>query len=152
MLLPPSQNSCRWGSALKCHLGLALPKLLKSGLWHGQGATGRSVIMVLRKNKFSEKKTGVIYRIGPPKKALFGGIRDLVLVPSKGKPASGETPGYLGGRLRRIQAMVPPKLLRKSFYISGKNAKTARILPHSMIILMSSVGVMKNLFVHADFL
>ena len=27
---------CRWGSALKCHLGLALPKLLNSGWWWGQ--------------------------------------------------------------------------------------------------------------------
>ena len=35
-----------------------------------------------------------------PQKALFRGVWDLVLVPSKGKPALGETPGYLGGRLR----------------------------------------------------
>ena len=32
--------------------------------------------------------------------ALFGGVQDLILVLSKGKPALGETPGYLGGRLR----------------------------------------------------
>ena len=35
-----------------------------------------------------------------PQKDLFRGVRDLILVPSKGKPALAETPGHLGGRLR----------------------------------------------------
>ena len=52
-------------------MGLALPKWLNSGLWQGQGATGRSVIVVLQKNNFL-KKTGVINRIGPQKVSFRG--------------------------------------------------------------------------------
>ena len=85
-----------------------------------------------------------------PKKALFGGVRDLVLVPSKGKPASGETPGYLGDRLRAHKGHGTSQLVAQNILHFGKNAKTARILPHSMVMLMLSVGVMRNLIVHAD--
>ena len=87
-----------------------------------------------------------------PKKALFGGVRDLVLVPSKCKPASGETPGYLGDRLRAHKGHGTSQLVAQNILHFGKNAKTARILPHSMVMLMLSVGVMRNLIVHADLL
>ena len=58
--------------------------------------------------------------------------------------------GIWGVDCAHIKAMVPPNLLRKTFYISEKTQKTARILPHSMVMLMLSVGVMRNLIVHAD--
>ena len=85
-----------------------------------------------------------------PKKALLGGVRDLILVPSKGKPASGETPGYLGDRLREYKGHGTSQLVAQNILHFGKNAKTARILPHSMVMLMLPVGVMRNLIVHAD--
>ena len=106
-----------------------------------------------RQSWFSKKKipeeTGVICRIGP-QRALFGGVRDLVLVPSKGKPASGETPGYLKDRLRAHKGHGTSQLVAQNILHFGKNAKTARILPHSMIMPMLSVGIMRNLVVHAD--
>ena len=86
----------------------------------------------------------------PPKKALFRGVWDLVLVPRKGKTASGETPGYLGDRLRAHKGHGTSQLVAQNILHFGKNAKTARILPHSMVMLMLSVGVMRNLIVHAD--
>ena len=54
------------------------------------------------------------------------GIRDLVLVPSKGKPALGEKPGYLGDRLRmhtgRGTSLVVPENLPRP----AKNVKMAK--------------------------
>ena len=85
-----------------------------------------------------------------PKKALFRGVWGLVLVPPNGKPALGETPGYLGGRLRAHKGHGTSQLVAQNIFHFGKNAKTARILPHSMVMLMLSVGVMRNLIVHAD--
>ena len=61
-----------------------------------------------------------------PKKALFGGVRDLILVPSKGKPASGETPGYLGGRLCTRTGHDTSEDVAENAIRSGKNAKTAK--------------------------
>ena len=103
-------------------------------------------------NKFFPKKTGNIYRIGPPQKtkALFRGVWDLVLVPSKGKPALGEAPGYLGGRLRTHTGHGTSQFVAVNMMGPGKTQKTARILPHSMIVLMSSVRLMANLVVHSD--
>ena len=71
LILPLDQN---WGSwaAFDCHLGLALPKLPNSGLWWGQGAKGRSAVVVLQLNNFFLKKTGRIYRIGPQKGSFQG--------------------------------------------------------------------------------
>ena len=61
-----------------------------------------------------------------PQKALFRGVGDLVFVPSKGKPAFGETSGYLGGRLRmhtgRGASLVVPENLPRP----AKNVKTAQ--------------------------
>ena len=85
-----------------------------------------------------------------PQKALFRGVWDLVLVPRKGKTASGETPGYLGDRLRAHKGHSTSQLVAQNIFHFGKNAKTAQILPHSMVMLMLSVGVMRNLIVHAD--
>ena len=45
-----SKTEVRWGSALKCHLGTALPKLPNPGLWWGQGATGRSSVLIKTKS------------------------------------------------------------------------------------------------------
>ena len=66
-------------------------------------------------------------------------------MPRKGKTASGETPGYLGDRLRAHKGHSTSQLVAQNIFHFGKNAKTAQILPHSMVMLMLSVGVMRNL-------
>ena len=71
-------------------------------------------------------------------------------MPRKGKTASGETPGYLGDRLRAHKGHGTSQLVAQNILHFGKNAKTARILPLSMVMLMLSVGIMRNLIVHAD--
>ena len=86
-----------------------------------------------------------------PKKRLFSGVFGIsFLCRAKAKLHRGRLLGIWGIDCAHIKAMVPPNLLRKTFYISEKNAKTARILPHSMIMPMLSVGIMRNLVVHAD--
>ena len=85
-----------------------------------------------------------------PQKALFRGVRDLVPVPSKSKPASGETPGYLGGRLRAHKGHVTSQPVAQNILHFGKKRKNGPNIPHSMIMPMSSVGAMRNLIVHAD--
>ena len=123
-------------------MGLALPKLLKSGLWRGQGATGRSVVAVCQKNKFP-KKTGAIYRIRPPQKALFRGVWDLVLVPPNGKPALGETPGHLGGRMRTRTCHGTSQIVAENVMRSTKNAKTAKPPMTSCEVVPSENGTTK---------
>ena len=82
------------------------------------------------------------------KKALSGGVRVLVPVPSKGRSGFEETPGYLRGRLRTHTGHGASKLVAVNVMGPGKNAKMARILPHWMIIMLSnlmlSVKVMKT--------
>ena len=71
------------------------------------------------------------------------GFRDLVPIPSKGISGLEETPGYLRGRLRTHTGHGASGLVAVIVMGPGKNAKMARILPHSMIIMLSG-KVMKT--------
>ena len=82
------------------------------------------------------KKTGYIYKIGPPN-ALFRGVGDLVLVPSKGKPVLGETPVYLGGRLCTCTGHGTSQVVAENAMRSGKNAKTAKPPVNSCVAVPS---------------
>ena len=124
-LLPPVQNWSRWGPAFRCHLAGLLLKWLNPGLQWGWGMQGRSAVSDLQNYKFHSKTLGLCVELGP-QKALFRGVGDLVFVPSKGKPAFGETSGYLGGRLRmhtgRGTSLVVPENLPRP----AKNVKMAQ--------------------------
>ena len=69
------------------------------------------------------KKTGVIYRIGPPKR-LFSGVFGIsFLCRANANLHRGRRLGIWGIDCAHIKAMVPLNLLRKTFYISEKTQK-----------------------------
>ena len=69
------------------------------------------------------KKTGVIYRIGPPKR-LFSGVFGIsFLCRANANLHRGRRLGIWGIDCAHIKAIVPPNLLRKTFYISEKTQK-----------------------------
>ena len=79
---------------------------------------------------------GLCVELGP-QKARFRGVGDLVLVPSKGKPALGETPGYLGGRLCTRTGHGTSQVVAENAMRSGKNAKTAKPPVNSCVAVPS---------------
>ena len=58
--------------------------------------------------------------------ALFGGVWDLVPVPSKSRSALEETPGYLEGRLCTYKGHGISQLVAVNVLGPGKNAKIAK--------------------------
>ena len=70
-------------------------------------------------------QTGHIHRIGPPK-ALFRGVWDLALLPSKGKNELEETPGDLRGRLRTHTGHAASQFVAVHVLGPGKAQKTAQ--------------------------
>ena len=83
---------------------------------------------------FFLKKLVYLYNWTPPKGPFSGG---LVLVPSKGKPALGETPGYLGGRLCTRTGHGTSQVVAENAMWSGKNAKTAKPPVNSCVAVPS---------------
>ena len=72
-----------------------------------------------------------------PQTALLRGVQDIVPVPSKSKPASGETPGYLGGRLCTRTGHGTSQVVAENAMRSGKNAKTAKPPVNSCVAVPS---------------
>ena len=85
-----------------------------------------------------------------PKEALFGGVRVLVPVPSKGRSGLEETPGYLGGRLRTHTGHGTSQLVAVNVLGPGKTARTAPNIASFDDQIMLSVRAMRNIVVHAD--
>ena len=78
-----------------------------------------------------------------PQKALFRGVWDLVLVPPNGKPALGETPGHLGGRMRTRTCHGTSQIVAENVMRSTKNAKTAKPPMTSCEVVPSENGTTK---------
>ena len=58
-------------------------------------------------------------------------------MPSKGKPALEETPGYLGGRLCTRTGHGTSQVVAENAMRSGKNAKTAKPPVNSCVVVQS---------------
>ena len=78
-----------------------------------------------------------------PKKALFRGVWDPVLVPPNGKPALGETPGHLGGRMCTRTCHGTSQIVAENVMRSTKNAKTAKPPMTSCEVVPSENGTTK---------
>ena len=110
-------------SVCRCHLGLALPKLLNLGLWWGQGTTGRSAVLdlytypILIEWFFLWNLT--------LQKALFEGVRDLVLVVSKSRCGLDKMAGCSAGRLH-IRAIGPNEFGQNKYVAATRDRKNCQ--------------------------